>query len=370
MLLLATPIAAEVRVDSARSAIRDGWWRLDVVLGFSAITPYRVFTRDNPHQLVLAFKGVDWSGVEPEAWLEPGRARAVRVIEGVESFLIVDLAGPLEVTSAGMVREEAGATLSLTLKKTSAEAFAASAQSEGPDPVGIADEQTDIFTVVIDPGHGGIDPGAGREGVSEADLMLALGHEVAAAINAQTSVEALLSRQEDLFVPLHRRISIAREVGADLLISLHADALAEDDARGVSVYTLVRGGGDVASQQMVERHEPADLLEGLDLQGQGDQVAQTLLDLARQKTGPEGRSFADVLVAQMRDNGVRLNSRPRREGQLAVLSAADFPSVLIEAGFLSNRADREALQSASGRAPLVQAITEAVAEWAAMALRD
>ena len=127
------------------------------------------------------------------------------------------------------------------------------------------------------------------------------------------------------------------------------------------VYTLAAGAQDRAAAQLVERHARGDLLAGVDLQAQGDRVANALMDLARAETGPAGQRFADNLVAAMRAENVPLNSRPRREGLFAVLSAADFPSVLIEAGFLSNARDRAALESAAGRARIVQAIAVAVA---------
>ena len=115
---------------------------------------------------------------------------------------------------------------------------------------------------------------------------------------------------------------------------------------------------------MVERHERGDLLAGVDLQDQGDRVAAALMDMARADTGPLGLRFADLLVGAMRDEGVYLNSRPRREGRFAVLSAADFPSVLVEAGFLSNAQDRAILASPEGRGRIAQAIATAVLRFA------
>jgi N-acetylmuramoyl-L-alanine amidase len=194
--------------------------------------------------------------------------------------------------------------------------------------------------------------------------MLELGREVADALREVSGVTPVLTRDGDHFVPLNARISHARAAGADLFISLHADALEEDAAQGASVYTLSGDGGDTASRRMVERHERGDLLSGVDLTGQGDRVASVLMDLARQETGPAARRFADLLVQQMQDRGVRLNARARREGQFIVLSAADIPAVLIEAGFLSNAGDRARLTDPAGRAAFVDAIAAAVQDWA------
>jgi N-acetylmuramoyl-L-alanine amidase len=220
------------------------------------------------------------------------------------------------------------------------------------------------LVVVIDPGHGGLDPGAEHGGTQEADVMLALAKELAAALARIEGVQPALTRTDDSFVALQERLTLARGVRADLLISLHADALEGPQATGASVYTLTTAATEAASQRMAERHESGDLLAGIDLSGQGDEVATILMDLARLETGASGDRFADQLVQAMRDTGAVLNSRPRRVAELAVLIAADFPSVLLEVGFLSNDADRERLTTPQGRAPIVAAVTLAVGRWA------
>lgn len=375
-LFLTSGAWAQASVDPSRSAIKDGWWSLRVELGLSQIVPYRVFTLDDPRRLVLDFEGLDWAGVTPEALLSGDRAFAVRVgpFRPGWSRMVIDLAEPLAVAEAGMRADPAGAALTVVLDRTDAQSFA---EAAGPppdpgweamaavDPAGrLPAPDPDAFVVVLDPGHGGIDPGAGRDGINEADLMLVFAQEVAAHLRTLDNVQVVFTRETDVFVPLFTRMSIARAVGADLFISLHADALAEDEASGAAVYTLSRGSGDQAAAQMVERHERGDLLAGVDLARQGDRVATVLMDLARADTGPEGQRFADALVAAMTAEGVHLNSRPRREGRFAVLSAADFPSVLLEAGFLSSSTDRAALISAEGRARFARAIAAAVAAWA------
>ncbi|MFG5382269.1 N-acetylmuramoyl-L-alanine amidase [Yoonia sp. R2-816] len=370
LLFCASSVWAEVRIDPARSVVRDGWWSLRVELGLSDVTPYRVYTLDDPRRLFLEFEGLDGDGVDLSDVLEPGRATNLRLEPMPDGWsrLVVTLAEPMAVAEAGMLTVPQGADLTVVMERSSVAAFAASARSSGLKADATLPEEGVLdagFVVAIDPGHGGIDPGADRGGVQEAPLMLQLAREVAAALADMEGVQVVLTREADDFVSLERRISLARAAGADLLISLHADALEEDEAQGASVYTLGKDGGDAASRRMVERHERVDLLEGVDLTGQGDQVATVLLDIARRDTGPEGQRFADLLVQQMRDRGVRLNARPRREGQFAVLSAADFPSVLVEAGFLSNARDRERLLDVGGRAPLVRAIADAVAAFAA-----
>ncbi len=370
LIVWVTPALADIRIDPDRSAVRDGWWRLQIDLGLSDITPYRLFTLDAPRRLVLDFENVDWEGLREADLLAPGRATGLRFgpLQEGWSRLVIDLAEPMAVSEAGMRKTDDGALLSITLKGATANAFAAAAgapEQVPGEPYNMSQRQNDgTMVVVIDPGHGGIDPGADRGGVREAPLMLALGREVADALHAVPGITPVLTRDGDHFVPLNARISHARAVGADLFISLHADALEEDAAQGASVYTLSGDGGDGASRRMVERHERGDLLSGVDLTGQGDRVASVLMDLARQETGPAARRFADLLVQEMQDRGVRLNARARREGQFIVLSAADFPAVLIEAGFLSNADDRARLTDPAQRAAFAKAIAAAVQSWA------
>ncbi|MCK0094773.1 N-acetylmuramoyl-L-alanine amidase [Yoonia sp. F2084L] len=371
--LAANVAAAQVSVDPERTAVRDGWWTLEVKLGLSQITPYRVFTLDQPRRLVLDFEGVTFGAIEPLNVLSGNRATAVRVgpLRPGWSRMVVDLAEPLVIAEAGMVTVAEGADLKVVLERATAEEFAASAGAP-PDPgwevvtgfdpqVAAQLAESEDFVVVIDPGHGGIDPGANQGGIKEADLMLVLAEELAVMLRDLDGVRPVLTREGDNFVPLSARMTIARRVGADLFISLHADALDEDEAQGASVYTLSADGGSDAARRIVERHERGDLLAGVDLSAAEDRVAKALMDLARAETGPAGRRFADALVSSMRAEGVRLNTRPRREGQFAVLTAADFPSVLVEAGFLSNADDRAVLASAEGRARIARAIRDTIA---------
>ncbi len=374
LICLASHGAAQVGIDPARSVVRDGWWgKLVIELGLNQIVPYRVFTLDEPRRLILDFEGVDFAGLDTDVLVSGSRAQAVRVgpLRPGWSRMVIDLATPMVIAEAGMVTVDQGADLTVVLTRASPDAFAA-ASGAPPDPgwevvtgfdpqVAAAIARSEDFVVVVDPGHGGIDPGAHQGGVKEADLVLIMGSELTVQLNDLAGVQAVLTRESDVFVPLSARLTVARKVGADLFISLHADALEVDEAQGASVYTLSADGGEAAAQRIVERHERGDLLAGVDLEAAEDRVATALMDLARAETGPASRRFAEALVASMVAEGVRMNSNPRREGQFAALSAADFPSVLIEAGFLSNAEDRAILATAQGRARIVRAISDTVA---------
>ena len=372
LLFWASTAVAQVTVDPQKAVIKDGWWTLEVELGLGTITPYRAFILDAPRRLVVDFEGVSFNGLDPAQVLSGDRAKAVRFgpLRPGWSRMVVDLAEPLVIETASLHADDDGALLQIVLSKATEEEFAVRAGAP-PDPGWeaalafdplVADRlaQSEDFIVVLDAGHGGIDPGANRAGIKEADLMLILAEEMAVILNEVEGVQAVLTRKTDSFVPLSSRLTIARQVGADLLISLHADALDEDAAQGASVYTLSENGGGAATQRHVERHERGDLLAGVDLGAAEDRVATALMDLARAQTAPEGRRFADALVGALARQDVRLNSRPRREGQFAVLTAADFPSVLLEAGFLSNPQDRAYLATPEGRAAIAHAVRETV----------
>jgi N-acetylmuramoyl-L-alanine amidase len=383
--LVAPPLPAQefsglARLDVAQSRVSDRDGGMEAVLYLSQPIPYRVFTLDDPRRLVLDFREVDWRGATRQTLLNSDHATDLRfgVLRPGWSRMVIDLAGPMHLDEAGMAVDPADGTarLLVRLTETDAAAYAADAGAP-PDPdwqllsaadptLGAAPPPQDgPLVVVIDPGHGGIDPGAGRDGLNEADLMLQLALELAEAVNRAGDMQAVLTRSADVFVPLEERMTLARAHRADAFISLHADALEEDEARGAVVYSLSAEASDEASARMAERHDRGDLLAGLDLSGQDDTVATVLMDLARLDTTPRSLRLADALVSGLRDAGARMNSKPRREASLAVLNAADFPSALVEVGFLSNARDLAALRTPEGRAPIVAGLVRALQRWSA-----
>jgi len=373
----AQDFTALARLDAPRSSVTDRGDGIALDLALSQPVPWRIFTLDDPARLVLDFREVDWQGVDPAALLASQRAHGLRAGRFAPGWsrMVLDLSGPYVVESAEMDTGAdegtgSGATVRVRLSPATPEAFAAAAGApEGaawPDPpptAPVPDFAPGLLVVVIDPGHGGIDPGAQSAGLREADLVLDVGLELAEAV-ARAGMVPVLTRADDRFVPLQVRMSIAREAGADLFLSIHADALTGEQATGASVYTLSGAEADEANARLAERHGRGDLLAGVDLAGQDDGVAEVLMDLARLETGPAGVRLADALVAGLRDSGAVVNGRPRREAPLAVLEAPDFPSVLIELGFLSNDSDRARMTSAEGRAPLIDGILLGIEAWA------
>ena len=367
------------RVDAGTSRIADlPKGRVDIRLGLSQGVPWRLFTLDNPRRLVIDFREVDWTGLDLDALVQSAKvtsARAGTYRPGL-TRLVLGLAEPMEVRQAGLaVSESSGrGELTMLLLPTSAEIFNAAAgaphdprwdlppaavltppRERGPDAP---------MRVVLDPGHGGIDPGAEQGDLAEKDLMLTFAREIRETLLRAGGFEVVLTRDADHFVSLERRVAMAHEAQADVFISLHADSLAEGHAHGATVYVLSEDSSDKASELLAQRHERDEILSGVDLSGTDDEVTDILLDLARQETRPRTRALARTIVTEMTQTGGPMNRRPLRLAGFSVLKAADIPSVLVEIGFLSSPRDLDNLQNPKWRAGMAEAIRAALQSWA------
>ena len=166
-------------------------------------------------------------------------------------------------------------------------------------------------------------------------------------------------------MPLETRISIAHEVGAQVFISLHADALSEGEAVGATVYTLADEASDEASATLAERHNRDDLLAGVDLRQQDDVVVQVLMDMARTETKPRTGRLTEALVGAIKGAGIKMHRHPHQEGSFSVLKSPDIPSVLLELGFLSSASDMTRLSDRDWRFKMAEAVRDGLKEWAA-----
>ena len=173
----------------------------------------------------------------------------------------------------------------------------------------------------------------------------------------------VLTRADDYFVSLERRIALAHRAAADVFISLHADALSEGQAHGATIYVLSNEASDVASRKLAERHDRDDLIAGVDLSGSDDQIADVLLDMARQETQPRTEALAQTLANGMAQQGGPMNRRPVRRASFSVLKAADIPSVLVELGFLSSPRDLKNLKNPEWRSTMARGIRQGLQAW-------
>ncbi len=382
LLLTQSPVTAQeltalahIRGSDNAAIARDGGG-VEIRLALDRPVPWRVFTLDAPPRLVLDFSEVDWSGLSVEALDAPGLGEiAMGRFRPGWSRMVATLETPLVVESAAMSTGQEGALVTVRLAPSDAKGFAARAGAPASALFRLPEPVRDLppprsrqrgdrpLRVMLDPGHGGIDPGAEREGLREADLMLSFARELAEVLR-RAGMEVSLTREADEFVPLEMRQSLARAAGADVFLSLHADALAQGRARGATVYTLAETASDVASALLAERHDRADLLAGLDLSAQDDVVADVLMDLARLETQPRSERLADAIVAALGRSIRNLHKHPRGHAQFSVLKAPDIPSVLIELGFLSDPRDRRRLADPGWRRKAALAIRDALVEWA------
>ena len=371
----AQDLSGLARVDMSASGVQDGWFGgTRLTLALSQGVPFRVFVLDNPARLVADFREVDFAGVTAEALRgESARISGLRfgTFKPGWSRLVADLAEPmLPVEIAMPVDQSSGqARMTILLEAVGAEAFAARAGAPvNPDwavqtavPPPISDD--DSFVVVIDPGHGGVDPGAVRDSTTENELMLGIALALRDALRRAGGVEVVLTRERDEFVSLTGRVALAHQVGADAFISLHADSLSQGRARGATVYSLSDEASDAASAQLAAQHDRSDIIAGVDLSGTDDQVAAVLMDLARVETMPRTHDLAASLMDSMRAAGGPMNKRPRREASFSVLKSADIPSVLVELGYLSDNRDLANLRNAVWRAAMVEAMATGILAW-------
>lgn len=214
--------------------------------------------------------------------------------------------------------------------------------------------------VVIDAGHGGHDPGASGQGFREKDLVLGLATALRDKLVADGGVRVALTRSDDRFLMLGERFAIARALGADLFLSIHADSAGDEDkVAGASIYTLSTEASSQAAARFAARENAADSVNGVDLSGQSNAVSAILVELSQRRTQDDSAEFAGLITRE--GAGIlQFHPQARRSAGLAVLRAPDVPSVLYEAGFISNRDDANGLASPEGRAKFADVLARAV----------
>ncbi len=214
--------------------------------------------------------------------------------------------------------------------------------------------------IVLDPGHGGVDPGAiGVSGVYEKNITLAMARELKAELEKRSRYKVYLTRNRDIFIPLRDRVKIARRYDADLFLSIHADSARNRKATGLSVYTLSEKASDKEAAALAEKENKADIVAGLNFAEHSKEVSDILLNLAQRETLNRSSEFATFMVQEMRKSTHTLDNTHRFAG-FAVLKAPDVPSVLMELGYLSNRNEERQLQQKSYRKKLAVSAARAI----------
>ncbi len=215
--------------------------------------------------------------------------------------------------------------------------------------------------VVIDAGHGGHDPGASGAGFEEKRLVLGLARALRDRLLQQGGMRVALTRSDDRFLVLQERAEIARRLGADLFLSIHADSAgaASDGVRGATIYTLSDKASDEAAARLAARENQADMVNGVVLRGHSDVVSAILVDLSRRRVNEEAADFAALIIREG-EGALRFHPEPRRSAAFVVLKAPDVPSVLFEAGYISNPEEAARLASQQGQSGFAEVMARAI----------
>jgi N-acetylmuramoyl-L-alanine amidase len=361
------PVASDVRLGGDDTQTR-------LIVDLSQKVEIRAFTLANPYRVVLDMPQVTFQFPPKAGEVGRGLIKAFRfglVMQG-GSRMVIDLARPAQVDMAFVLgaANDQPARLVLHLTATEREAFMRSVALESRAPEG-SKPQTPPETkvngdsrplVVIDPGHGGIDNGTrAASGEMEKTIVLEFSSLLRDKIEKTGKYRVLMTRTDDTFVALGDRVQFARARQAALFISIHADALRrrEGDAQGATVYTLSERASDARAARLAEAENQADVIAGLDLSAEEKDVAGILIDLARRETKTFSVQFAHTVVETLK-NATRLHQHPLKSARFVVLKAPDVPSVLVELGYVSNRADLKSLISTEWRDRTAESIVRAI----------
>ena len=364
------PVATDGRVVGDESRTR-------FVLDLSGEVDLSAFTLDEPYRVVIDLPEIDFR-------LPPGTGSTGRGLvsdwrygqfAAGRSRIVLDVTGPVKIDKAFVLPavENQPARMVLDLLKTTPAAFEEEqrqsqlARDEANQPVRKADKlpppdrsKREKPLIVIDAGHGGVDAGTvSASGVLEKDIVLAFAKTLQGRLEQTGKVAVLLSRTDDTFLPLGSRVQFARDHAADLFLSIHADSEREGSVRGATVYTLSDKASDHEAAALAAKENASDLIAGLDLQQEADDVTDILVDLTRRETRNFSASFANGLVGDLA-SATRMIKNPRRSAGFQVLRAHDVPSVLVEIGYLSNDQDEKLLTSDEWRSRVADAVTQAV----------
>lgn len=371
-LLAGAPVRAQPAVVATDARLAGDDQRTRLVIDLTATAQIRAFTLADPYRVVIDLPQISFQ--LPEAAGREGRGLISAYRYGVlapgRSRIVVDVKKPVAIDKAFVLEPVEGqpARLVLDLTPSDRKKFLQSISAAEPDP---SDKTAAIPTkpagapelpvVVIDPGHGGVDPGAaGPEGASEKDIVLAFARQLREKIEAKGERRAVLTRDDDSFVSLPGRVEIAQKAGAALMISIHADTLSDPfGVRGATVYTLSERASDREAERLAEKENRADLIAGLDLSDEPAEVAGILFELTRRETISFTSQFAKGLVRELK-KAAQLNKNPLRSAGFRVLKAPDVPSVLLELGYLSSKEDAKLLMSETWRDKATGAVAQAV----------
>ena len=375
--------------------------RTRFVADLSAPVGYTVYVLQNPYRVMIDLPQVDFELPADSGNRSRGLVSEYRfgpVDEG-RSRIVLDTKGPVLIEKAFLLKPEAGqpAKIVVDLVQTTEEAFAAkmkgdtaagdaadtaAAETEDGSDQPVAGESDSASEqalaapkrtagrklVVLDPGHGGIDPGAiGLRKTKEKDVVLAYALQLREQLLAHGNIDVVMTRSDDTFLTLKDRVRVARENEADLFIAIHADTVRGEEARGATIYTLSEKASDAEAEALAHKENRADIIAGVDLGTENEEVTDILIDLVQRESKTHSLVFAKKAVAEMKPV-TAFTGKPMRSAGFVVLKAPDVPSVLIELGYLSSEHDEKQLTSAAWRERVAKAMARAVQNYFAQQL--
>jgi N-acetylmuramoyl-L-alanine amidase len=361
------PVASDVRVGGDAKQTR-------FVIDLSRKVEIHAFTLPDPYRVVIDLPQVAFQFPDRAGERGRGLVKAFRygLVMAGGSRIVLDATGPVRVEKAFVLdpSDSQPARLVLDLVPATREAFLRAAAvdsrparpaarpSEPPTPSGDARP-----VVVVDPGHGGIDSGTRARDGSEVEKNLVLDFAVMLRDKLEKTgkYRVVLTRSDDTFVPLADRVRFARSRNAQLFISIHCDALArgDGDAQGATVYTLSDNASDAEAAKLADAENRADVISGVDLSVEPDDIAGILIDLAQRETRAFSQQAAKHVVTELK-TAARMHKHPLKSAGFRVLRAPDVPSVLIELGYVSSRKDLKELTSENWRTRAGDALVKAV----------
>ncbi len=297
------------------------------------------------------------------------------LMQAGRSRMVLAMNGPFSASSPQINSSADGKrhTLSIELKSATAEAFKTALANQIMSTSSVAGGKGDrvgqskaekLFTVVIDPGHGGIDGGAtGINGAVEKAVTLAFARELKARLSTVQGVRVFLTRDDDRFIALDERVRIARQLDASLFVSIHADTIRDKTLRGATVYTLSDKASDEVAHAVALQENLSDAIGGVEVKIEDQEVADILIDLTRRETMQFSVKFARALVESIQRKAKTINN-PQRSAGFRVLKAPDVPSVLVELGYLSNPDDEKSVSDPVWRHGVLDEMAKAIGEYA------
>ena len=346
----------------------------------------QAFTLAGPYRVIIDMPDVAFR--LPEELGSVGQGLVTGYRHGLfavgRSRVVIDTTGPVRVVSATVVPSPAGAMLHVRMEPTTAMAFAATASDSrqvtpgwrpaaatAPPQLPSAPQSAGKFVVMIDPGHGGADAGAvGPNRLAEKDIVLAVARQLKSVLDARGKYDVRMTRSTDTFVQLERRVALSEAAGAQLFISLHADAVGDPQlaltAHGATVYTLSEQASNGAAAALAEKENAADGAGGMAQAGDAEsiEINGILADLMKRETSNFSTEFQQLLLDRMRPSQM-LARDPARSAAFRVLRQMPTPTVLIELGFISNQTDAETMQLAEWQKKVAATIAGAVDTFAA-----